>query len=87
MNANISLTVDSVFEAARKLPLDDQYALCNRLEDELHGCPTPDNDSELSPEWKAELQRRLAEDEAGEAEWIPASEVIRELRESLSRPA
>lgn len=87
MTETSPLTLDLVLQAARKLPVDDQYKLFNRLEDELHGGSVSDEESELSPEWKAELQKRLAEDEAGVAEWIPAEDVIKELRDSLKRPA
>lgn len=79
MTATSPLTLELVLEAARKLPVDDQYKLFNQLEDELHGVP---DDSE---EWENELNRRVAEVEAGTAELIPAETVIAELRSMLRK--
>jgi hypothetical protein len=79
MTATAPLTLDLVLEAARKLPIDDQYQLCNQLEIELCG-PAGDSD-----DWENELNRRVAEVESGVAEVIPAATVMAELQAMLQR--
>lgn len=37
MSLTTAQTVDSLFEAIQTLPIDDQYPLCGRLYDLLHG--------------------------------------------------
>ena len=83
MTATAPITLDSVLEAAHKLPIDDQYALYSQLEAELHGSDS--DDFELSKEWEEELNRRVAEVEAGTAVLIPAVEVLAELRGMLRK--
>jgi hypothetical protein len=46
-----------------------------------------DEEQPLSPEWMAEIERRIADDEAGLTQWHPLEEVLAEARESLKRPA
>lgn len=79
-----ALTVESFLEVSEQLPINDQYELLNRLSDRLHG-GEGDDDGEvsLSPEWMAEINRRIAEVEAGTAELIPAEQVLAELRAEL----
>ena len=84
MTATSPLTIDVVLEAARKLSVDDQYELYNRLEVELHGVDD-DADMVLSKEWEDELQRRVEEVQAGTAELIPAAQVLSELRGMLGK--
>jgi len=80
MTATAPITLDLVLEAAHKLPIDDQYALYNQLEAELHGSDS--DDFELSKEWEEELNRRVAEVEAGTAELHDWEDVLREARDS-----
>ncbi|MGV3659413.1 MAG: addiction module protein [Prosthecobacter sp.] len=78
-----ALTVESFLEVSEQLPINDQYELLNRLSDRLHGGEEDDNEAALSPEWMAEINRRIAEVEAGTAELIPAEQVLAELRAEL----
>jgi hypothetical protein len=74
-------TVDFLFEAVQTLRIDDQYALYNRMCDVLHGGPDSDmDDRPLSPEWTAEIDRRLAAEEAGLAKFYSLEEVMVEAR-------
>ncbi len=84
MTATAPLTLDFVLEAARKLPIDDQYSLYNHLEDELHGVNS-DTSTVHAKAWEMELDRRVAEVESGVAELIPAEQVLSELRGLLRK--
>lgn len=81
-----TLTVDSVLEAARKLPIDDQFVLYSKLDHELHGVDE-EVEVEATSAWEDELLRRRAEVDAGVAELIPVEDVLAELRGMLRRPA
>lgn len=84
MTANPPLTIESFLEVSEQLPIDDQYELLNRLSDRLHGGEDADDcEVTLSPEWMEEINRRVAEVEAGTAELIPAEQVLAELRAQL----
>ena len=79
-------TIDSLFAAIHSLPIDDQYALYNRLQDELHGGPdSEDEETFLSLEWQTEIKRRIADCDSGFGHFTPAEEVIAEARASRKR--
>lgn len=61
----------SVLADASQLPVQDRLQLIQALEDTL-----PDDANwELSPEWMAEIKRRTAEYDAGQAKLIPWEEI------------
>lgn len=79
-------TVDSLFAAIGSLPIDDQYALYNRLQDELHGGHDGEEEEALfSLEWQTEIKRRIADCDSGLGQFTPAEEVIAEARASRKR--
>ncbi len=81
MNQPVAHTIDSLFEAVQTLPINDQYALYNRMGDGLHGGPNSDmDDRPLSPEWTAEIDRRLAAADAGLTTYYSLEEVLAEAR-------
>lgn len=65
----------AVFEAAKLL----NPKLRLRLADELRNS----DESSMSPEWIAEIDRRAARVDAGETKPIPGETVMRRLRSSL----
>ncbi len=77
--------LESLLEAAAQLPIDDQYGLLDRLSDRLHGNSGQEEEVLLSPEWMEEINRRVAEVEAGEVELIAAEEVLAEIRASVRK--
>ncbi len=86
MTAAIPSPVDALIEAAKRLTRDEQVAFFDRFTEVL-GDDEESESATLSPEWMAEVNRRIADDEAGLSEWIPAEDVLRDLRASLKRPA
>ncbi len=80
----VAHTVESLFEAIQTLPIDDQYELCGRLYDLLHGTEEDFPEPPLSDVWLAEIDRRVAEE--GESEGTPGEDVIAELRRGNPRP-
>ena len=80
----------------KALPIAERAYLAHELwsslpaETEAIGEVTPD-DSELSPEWKAELERREQASEAGLVRYLTQEEVTAQIRERLNethpRPA
>jgi putative addiction module component (TIGR02574 family) len=72
-------TLDELEAQALKLSPGERSELVHRLLISLDGEPegTPD---EIARAWDEEIARRVADMEAGRTEWIPAEEVIREIR-------
>ena len=69
-----------ILDDALSLPEDDRAALVDALNESLEA---PEED--LSPEWKAEIARRIEAVERGESRLIPGDEVEARIRETLSR--
>jgi len=69
-------SVDTLFSAALTLPAESRAALAERL---LESLDDP-GQAEIDAAWVAEVNKRLAQLERGEAKTIPADEVFRSLR-------
>ncbi len=69
-----------ILDDALSLPEDDRAALVDALNESLEA---PEED--LSPEWKAEIARRIEAVERGESRLIPGDEVEARIRETLRR--
>ena len=61
----------SVLNAAQKLPEQDRLRLIDALWDSV----PPESEAAFSEEWIAEIQRRVAELDAGTAKTIPWSQI------------
>ena len=68
---------EKVEDEALHLPREDRSKLASRLLESL------DEDVELTPEWKAELDRRIQSIEDGTAKLIPHEEVMANVRARL----
>lgn len=82
MSATTLSAVDSLIEAAKRLSDRERGEFLDRLLDLDH-----DEEQPLSAEWTAEIERRIAEDEAGQTTWHSLEAVIAEARDTLNRPA
>ena len=69
-----------IFEQALALPEPERAALIDALADSIVGA-----DDDLSPEWKAEIARRIEAVERGDSRLIPGDEVEARIRETLGR--
>lgn len=69
-----------ILEDALALPKPERAALIDALADSLVG-----EDDDLTPEWKAEIARRIEAVERGESRLIPGDEVDARIRETLGR--
>jgi putative addiction module component (TIGR02574 family) len=67
------VTRDQLEVAVLSLPRDERARLAEALISSL------DEDAEISLAWREEIQRRLAEVEAGAVEMIPLEHVLTEL--------
>ncbi len=81
--------VDVLLEAAKLLSPQQRRDFFDRFteeawNDEDESMEAEDGDPPLSQEWMEEIQRRVAEDEAGLTTWTDAGEMIRKARESLN---
>ncbi|MDC6167065.1 addiction module protein [Paucibacter sp. XJ19-41] len=74
----MSAELDSVTGDAMKLRPEERAELLERLVDSLRPEPPP-----LHPSWEAELERRVAELDAGLAQSIPADQVFAEMRKII----
>lgn len=72
--------VKRILDEALDLPDDERAALTEALSDSLHPEPV-----ELSPEWKAEIEGRIAQLERGEARSVAWEEVEATVRRTLRR--
>jgi putative addiction module component (TIGR02574 family) len=75
-------TVSQIFLEAADLPENDRATLAGLLIDSLEGPPDPD----IEAAWAAEIERRVAEVEAGTVKTIPWEEVRRRLLDQLNAP-
>jgi putative addiction module component (TIGR02574 family) len=75
----------ALLEEALKLSPDERRELARQIEESVDG---PGDALALSPEWCAEIDRRLDRVLSGKAKGIPAAEALAEVRRSLEeRPA
>jgi len=74
------LKVDELLNEAMSLPVE----LRARLADELLKSLNPAR-AEIDELWAAEVERRISEIEAGQAELIPGDEVFAKLRKRRSQ--
>ena len=72
-------TADQLYQAALALPEDERAQLAGRLIDSLG----PDGPSQLHPDWREEIRRRLAQVDSGEVTPVPWADVKRSAWESL----
>lgn len=75
----MSANIDTLFHAALALPAEAREELAERLLRSLDNDP----DLGLSPEWEAEIERRVEEVRKGEVELIPADEAFRSILERI----
>lgn len=75
-----SLDVETLTQAALKLPHRERVELMERLAVSLEG----EAASPLSPAWRDEIRRRIRDYEEGRTNTIPAEEVFRSIRERLN---
>ncbi len=66
-------------EQALQLPPNERGELVHRLIISLEGEPE-DSPEAIAQAWDEEITRRLADMEAGRTQWIPADEVMRDIR-------
>lgn len=85
MAATTTSPVDALIEAAKRLTRDERVAFFDRFTEVLG--ENDNDDQPLSAEWMAEIDRRVAEVEAGTCELHDWKDVLQEARESLKRPA
>jgi putative addiction module component (TIGR02574 family) len=67
--------IQELSRRAKELTPDERVQLAEEILASIHGA-----DEEIDAGWDAEIKRRLAEIENGEAELIPAEEVFARLR-------
>jgi len=76
----VTSTAKKILDEALALPDDERAALMEALSDSFD--PEP---AQLSPEWKAEVQSRIAQVERGEVETVPWEQVEARIRQTLDR--
>ena len=76
----MSKTFTEIFREAADLPEHDRATLAGLLIESLEGEPDPDVDAA----WAAEIERRVAEVEAGTVKTVPWEEVRRRLLARLN---
>jgi putative addiction module component (TIGR02574 family) len=73
--------VEELSARAKTLPSHDRARLAEELLDSLHG----DSDAEADAAWDLEIERRVAEIEAGTAKLVTAEDVHAEARRLIRR--
>lgn len=68
--------IDSLYEQASHLPIDQRTALAGLIVDSLDGEIAPD----IEAAWRAEVSKRVAALDAGEVHVVPWSDVRQKLR-------
>lgn len=75
--------LDELEAQALKLSPKDRDLLAGRLISSLHGEPE-DTPEAIAQAWDEEIARRVADMEAGRTQWIPADEVMRDIRARIA---
>jgi putative addiction module component (TIGR02574 family) len=78
----VTAEAKKILEQALALPEPERAALIDALADSIVGTPADD----LSPEWKAEIARRIEAVETGESRLVPGDELAGRIRQTLGRP-
>ena len=80
---NVTASYEELERGILKLPVQDRSKLACRLLESLEGedYEVPDKDFQLSPEWEAELDRRVKAMDDGTAVMIPAEEFWKEVNQ------
>ena len=76
----VTATYESIENNALHLPLDDRSKLASRLLESLDN----GDETDVSPEWSEEIQRRVREMDEGRVRLIPHDEVMEEVRSRLN---
>jgi len=76
----MTASAKKILEDALALPEKERVALIDALADSITG-----EDDELSPEWKAEIARRIDAIERGESQLIAGDEVDARIKQALGR--
>jgi putative addiction module component (TIGR02574 family) len=77
----MSTLVDELSARAKSLPAEDRARLAEELLDSLDS----EVDSDAEAAWDREIERRVAEIEAGTVELVPAEDVHAEARRLIRR--
>lgn len=72
-------TVPELFDAALALDEDDRATLVAKLVESLDG----ELDTDAEAAWAAEIERRLAKIEAGQAKWLSKDEAIARMHRTV----
>jgi putative addiction module component (TIGR02574 family) len=72
------MTLEQIVEETRNWPPEKVGELVGRLTEDLHG-----SDPETEAAWRAEIDRRLEEIQAGKVQGIPAEEVFAKAKRIL----
>lgn len=76
----MTATFNSVLEQALLLPAEDRSRIASRLIESVDDA----DDVEISPAWRAEIERRMESVRQGTARLIPHEEVMAELQRKLA---
>lgn len=76
----MTATFDSVLEYALQLPVEDRSRIASRLIESVDEA----DDVEVSPAWRAEIEKRMESIRQGTAKLIPHDEVMAEVRRKLA---
>lgn len=71
--------LERLLQEAEELPPEDQERLAFELIKRVSDLSSPD----LTPEWVAEIDRRLLEIDSGQANWVDWSDLRQQLWEGL----
>lgn len=74
------MTLDQIVEETRQLPVDVVAELVDRILLARHG----GIERRIEADWKTEIDRRIAEIDAGKVQGIPVEESLARLRKSLA---
>ena len=78
--------IKAIVEEARKLTPEEQDELLDLLQIELHGEAGEGTPEEIEAAWLEVAQQRMDAADRGEATFIPAADVMAELRARLRNP-
>lgn len=77
------ITMNQIEEQALQLSTEERGELIHRLAASLEG-ESEDTPEAIAKAWDEEIARRVADMEAGRTKWIPADQVLANLRQRIA---
>ncbi len=79
----MTIALEEIVAEAKRLPARERARLVDELLRDLNGDPHADH-TDVAAAWEAEIERRAAEADAGQVDWVSHERVMADARALLA---